>query len=197
MHDLQEQVPFLSLSRQHVAVCTLSSSCSQSSFSLCSSSALLLPHLSAGASLPPVTHTIPLSQLQGQPVALQGSGPPGPTATLHASATQPTTLLRLPATVSLAGQHTATPTIMILKLNRSSSHGNGRPHLTVFHQTRVQLRSGLSWSIGHIYVFFSDEGSGHKRINWTERSEPVRLWVRKMLWTQGCPSVGGASYIVC
>uniref|UniRef100_H3CB68 Serum response factor n=1 Tax=Tetraodon nigroviridis TaxID=99883 RepID=H3CB68_TETNG len=56
-----------------------------------------------GASLPPVTHTIPLSQLQGQPVALQGPVAPGPAATLHASATQPTTLLRLPATVSLAG----------------------------------------------------------------------------------------------
>ncbi|XP_011610988.2 serum response factor isoform X2 [Takifugu rubripes] len=59
--------------------------------------------LMSGASLPPVTHTIPLSQLQGQPVALQGPVAPGATTTLHASATQPTTLLRLPATVSLAG----------------------------------------------------------------------------------------------
>lgn len=64
----------------------------------------ILPHLhlSIGASLPPGTHTIPLSQLQG-PVG------PGSTASLHTPATQPGTLLRLPATVSLAGQNTATP----------------------------------------------------------------------------------------
>ncbi|KAM7420029.1 hypothetical protein PAMA_016899 [Pampus argenteus] len=52
--------------------------------------------LMSGASLPPGTHTIPLSQLQG-PVA------PGPASTLHTPPTQPTTLLRLPATVSLSG----------------------------------------------------------------------------------------------
>ncbi|XP_026179661.1 serum response factor-like isoform X5 [Mastacembelus armatus] len=59
--------------------------------------------LMPGASLPPGTHTIPLSQLQGQPLAIQGPIGPGPAATLHASSTQPTTLLRLPATVSLSG----------------------------------------------------------------------------------------------
>uniref|UniRef100_A0A3Q3IPJ6 Serum response factor n=1 Tax=Monopterus albus TaxID=43700 RepID=A0A3Q3IPJ6_MONAL len=56
-----------------------------------------------GASLPPGTHTIPLSQLQGQPLAIQGPVAPAPAATLHASSTKPTTLLRLPTTVSLAG----------------------------------------------------------------------------------------------
>ncbi|XP_071328373.1 serum response factor-like isoform X1 [Trachinotus anak] len=59
--------------------------------------------LMPGASLPPGTHTIPLSQLQGQPLAIQGPVAPGHAATLHASPTQPTTLLRLPATVSLSG----------------------------------------------------------------------------------------------
>ncbi|XP_044046218.1 serum response factor-like isoform X4 [Siniperca chuatsi] len=59
--------------------------------------------LMSGASLPPGTHTIPLSQLQGQPLAIQGPVAPGPAATLHAPHTQPTTLLRLPATVSLSG----------------------------------------------------------------------------------------------
>lgn len=54
--------------------------------------------LMSGASLPPGTHTIPLSQLQGQPLAIQSSSD-----TLHASPSQPTTLLRLPATVSLSG----------------------------------------------------------------------------------------------
>ncbi|XP_072240068.1 serum response factor-like isoform X2 [Leuresthes tenuis] len=51
--------------------------------------------LMSGASLHPGTHTIPLSQLQGQPVASA--------TTLQAPPTQPTTLLRLPATVSLSG----------------------------------------------------------------------------------------------
>ncbi|XP_061843932.2 serum response factor-like [Nerophis lumbriciformis] len=50
--------------------------------------------LMSGASLPPGTHTIPLSQLQG---------PVGPGVTLHAPPPQPTTLLRLPTTVSLSG----------------------------------------------------------------------------------------------
>ncbi|XP_030598881.1 serum response factor-like isoform X2 [Archocentrus centrarchus] len=59
--------------------------------------------LMSGASLPPGTHTIPLSQLQGQPVAIQGPVAPGPTPTLHAPSTQSATLLRLPATMSLSG----------------------------------------------------------------------------------------------
>ncbi|KAF3688233.1 Serum response factor [Channa argus] len=59
--------------------------------------------LMPGASLPPGTHTIPIRHLQGQPLAIQGSVAPGPAATLHASSTQPTTLLRLPTTMSLSG----------------------------------------------------------------------------------------------
>ncbi|KAM4594873.1 serum response factor-like [Fundulus diaphanus] len=58
--------------------------------------------LMSGAQLPPGTHTIPLSQLQGQPVTIQGPRA-APAATLQAPPTQPTTLLRLPATVSLTG----------------------------------------------------------------------------------------------
>uniref|UniRef100_A0A3P9CEM4 Serum response factor n=1 Tax=Maylandia zebra TaxID=106582 RepID=A0A3P9CEM4_9CICH len=59
--------------------------------------------LMSGGSLPPGAHTIPLSQLQGQSLAIQGPMAPGPTPTLHAPPTQPATLLRLPATVSLSG----------------------------------------------------------------------------------------------
>ncbi|XP_040891861.1 serum response factor-like isoform X2 [Toxotes jaculatrix] len=59
--------------------------------------------LMPGASLPPGTHTIPLSQLQSQPLAIQGPVAPGHAATMHAPPTQPATLLRLPATVSLSG----------------------------------------------------------------------------------------------
>ncbi|XP_034534562.1 serum response factor-like isoform X2 [Notolabrus celidotus] len=65
------------------------------------SAGIMLPGsltLMSGAALPPGTHTIPLSQLQATPLALQGPGPP-----LHANPTQPTTLLRLPTTVSLSG----------------------------------------------------------------------------------------------
>ncbi|XP_038144186.1 serum response factor-like isoform X1 [Cyprinodon tularosa] len=54
--------------------------------------------LMSGAQLAPGAHSIPLSQLQGQPVNLQGPSP-APTATLQA----PTTLLRLPAALSLTG----------------------------------------------------------------------------------------------
>ncbi|XP_061584196.1 serum response factor-like [Cololabis saira] len=57
--------------------------------------------LMSGGSLPPGTHTIPLSQLQGQSVTIQGSA--APSGSLQAPPTQPTTLLRLPATMSLSG----------------------------------------------------------------------------------------------
>ncbi|XP_065816774.1 serum response factor isoform X1 [Labrus bergylta] len=58
------------------------------------SAGIMLPGsltLMSGATLPPGTHTIPLSQLQGS------------MAPLHSSPTQQTTLLRLPTTVSLSG----------------------------------------------------------------------------------------------
>uniref|UniRef100_UPI003AACAC6E serum response factor-like isoform X1 n=1 Tax=Centroberyx gerrardi TaxID=166262 RepID=UPI003AACAC6E len=58
--------------------------------------------LMSGAPLPPGTHTIPLSQLQGQPLAIQGPVGSSP-AGAHAPPPQPATLLRLPATVSLSG----------------------------------------------------------------------------------------------
>ncbi|KAM4603444.1 serum response factor-like isoform 1-T1 [Polymixia lowei] len=62
--------------------------------------------LMSGTPLPPGTHTIPLSQLQGQlqgqPVAIQGPVGSSPAST-HTASPQSTTLLRLPATVSLSG----------------------------------------------------------------------------------------------
>ncbi|XP_056136211.1 serum response factor-like isoform X4 [Lampris incognitus] len=58
--------------------------------------------LMSGTPLPPGTHTIPLSQLQGQPVAIQGSVGSNP-ASAHAPPPQPATLLHLPATLSLSG----------------------------------------------------------------------------------------------
>ncbi|CAJ1052766.1 serum response factor-like [Xyrichtys novacula] len=65
------------------------------------SAGIMLPGsltLMSGAALPPGTHTIPLSQLQAPPLTLQG-----PVAPLHTTPTQPTTLLRLPTTMSLSG----------------------------------------------------------------------------------------------
>ncbi|KAM7009401.1 LOW QUALITY PROTEIN: serum response factor-like [Tautogolabrus adspersus] len=65
------------------------------------SAGIMLPGsltLMSGATLPPGTHTIPLSQLQAPSLALQGQMAP-----LHSSPTQQTTLLRLPTTVSLSG----------------------------------------------------------------------------------------------
>ncbi|XP_029384047.1 serum response factor-like isoform X1 [Echeneis naucrates] len=82
------------------------SPCSSNGTVLKTSASVVLPGgftLMPGTSLPPGTHTIPLSQLQGQPLAIQGPVTPGHTTTLHAPPPQPTTLLRLPATVSLSG----------------------------------------------------------------------------------------------
>ncbi|XP_035492180.2 serum response factor-like isoform X1 [Scophthalmus maximus] len=75
--------------------------------------------LMPGASLPPGTHTIPLSQLQ----TLQGPVAPGHTTTLHAPPTQATTLLRFPATVSLAGGGVSQQlqTVQVQSTNQSSS----------------------------------------------------------------------------
>ncbi|XP_029949745.1 serum response factor-like isoform X2 [Salarias fasciatus] len=91
--------------------CSSSSSSSSSSCTngtvLKTSAGVVLPGgftLMTGAPLPPGTHTIPLSQLQGQPLAIQGPVAPGPANILHTSTAQPTTLLRLPTTVSLPGQ---------------------------------------------------------------------------------------------
>ncbi|KAG7267714.1 hypothetical protein CRUP_031604 [Coryphaenoides rupestris] len=73
-----------------------SSSSSTNGTLLKTSTSVMLPGgftLMSGTSLPHGTHSIPLSQLQGQPLALQGSLGTGPP--------QPATLLRLP--VSLTG----------------------------------------------------------------------------------------------
>lgn len=80
-------------------------------FSLICSSAPSF-HLSTGAQLAPGAHSIPLSQLQGQPVTLQGPSP-APTATLQA----PTTLLRLPAALSLTGQNKLRPLLHLYGVN--------------------------------------------------------------------------------
>ncbi|XP_024123142.1 serum response factor isoform X2 [Oryzias melastigma] len=61
--------------------------------------------LSGGITLMSGTHTIPLSQLQGQAMAIQG--PPAPTAALQAPPVQQATLLRLPTSVSLSGSGAA------------------------------------------------------------------------------------------
>ncbi|XP_026215766.1 serum response factor-like isoform X1 [Anabas testudineus] len=107
-----------------------------------------------GASLPPGTHTIPLSQLQGQPLAIQGPVAPGPTATLHASSTQPTTLLRLPTTVSLSGgvsQQLQTiqvqPSSQQSTTNQSNSDIHGPASSTASLPTSIVSSSSSSSSV--------------------------------------------------
>ncbi|CAN9510012.1 unnamed protein product [Ophioblennius macclurei] len=87
--------------------CSSSSSSCTNGTVLKTSAGVVLPGsfaLMAGPPLPPGTHTIELSQLQGQPLAIQGPVAPGTANILHTSSAQPTTLLRLPTSVSLPGQ---------------------------------------------------------------------------------------------
>ncbi|XP_034534561.1 serum response factor-like isoform X1 [Notolabrus celidotus] len=90
------------------------------------SAGIMLPGsltLMSGAALPPGTHTIPLSQLQATPLALQGPGPP-----LHANPTQPTTLLRLPTTVSLSGGVSQQLQTIQVQPQLASSQSSSDPH---------------------------------------------------------------------
>uniref|UniRef100_UPI0037E8A1FD serum response factor-like isoform X2 n=1 Tax=Semicossyphus pulcher TaxID=241346 RepID=UPI0037E8A1FD len=91
------------------------------------SAGIMLPGsltLMSGAALPPGTHTIPFSQLQAPPLALQG-----PMAPLHAPPTQPTTLLRLPTTVSLSGGVSQQlQTIQVQSQQSTTNHSSSDTH---------------------------------------------------------------------
>ncbi|XP_069386542.1 serum response factor-like isoform X1 [Paralichthys olivaceus] len=112
--------------------------------------------LMPGGSLPPGTHTIPLTQLQGQSLAIQGPVAPGHTATLHAPSTQATTLLHLPAKVSLAStgggvsQQLQTvqvqPSIQQISTNQSSSD----IHNTASSTVSLPVSSSSSSVAGHM-----------------------------------------------
>ncbi|XP_056228306.1 serum response factor-like isoform X1 [Seriola aureovittata] len=115
--------------------------------------------LMPGAPLPPGTHTIPLSQLQGQPLAIQGPVAPGHASTLHAPTTQATTLLRLPATVSLSGggvsQQLQTiqvqPSSQQASTNQNSSDIHNLPSSTANLPTSIVSSSSSSSSVaGHM-----------------------------------------------
>ncbi|XP_042338267.1 serum response factor a [Plectropomus leopardus] len=115
--------------------------------------------LMSGASLAPGTHTIPLSQLQGQPLAIQGPGATSPaaTATLRAPPTPPTTLLRLPATVSLSGGGVSQQlqTIQVqpssqTSTNQSSSDINSPAPSTASLSASIVSSSSSSSVAGHM-----------------------------------------------
>ncbi|XP_069578164.1 serum response factor-like isoform X1 [Brachyistius frenatus] len=96
--------------------------------------------LMSGASLPPGTHTIPLSQLQGQSLAIQGPVAPGSASTLHIPSTQTTTMLRLPATVSLSGGGVSQP-LQTIQVHPSS-------HQTTTNQSSSDIHSSVSSTAG-------------------------------------------------
>ncbi|XP_014865606.1 PREDICTED: serum response factor-like isoform X2 [Poecilia mexicana] len=102
--------------------------------------------LMSGAQLPPGTHTIPLSQLQG----------PAPAATLQAPPTQPATLLRLPATVSLtgAGVSQQLQTIQVQPSSQQTSNHSGsdtcNPASSTAGLSVVSSSSSSSSAAGHM-----------------------------------------------
>ncbi|XP_051802342.1 serum response factor-like isoform X2 [Acanthochromis polyacanthus] len=127
-----------------------SSSSSSNGTVLKTSAGVVLPGgftLMSGASFPPGTHTIPLSQLQG-PTA------PGPTPTLQAPPTQPTTLLRLPATVSLSGPTVSQQlqTIQVQPSSQQTSTNQSSPDIhSPTSSTAVSVVSSSSSSVtGHM-----------------------------------------------
>lgn len=95
--------------------------------------------MAAGAPLPPGTHTIPISQLQGQPVAIQGPMAPGP------SPAQPATLLRLPTTVSLPGGGVSQQ-LQAIQVQASSQQTSGHQSSPDSH-TPTSSTAGLPVSI--------------------------------------------------
>ncbi|XP_054866100.1 serum response factor-like isoform X2 [Amphiprion ocellaris] len=129
---------------------TSSSSSSSNGTVLKTSAGVVLPGgftLMSGASLPSVTHTIPLSQLQG-PAA------PGPAPTLHSPPTQPTKLLRLPATMSLSGPTVSQQlqTIQVQPSSQQTSTNQSSPDIhSPASSTAISIVSSSSSSVaGHM-----------------------------------------------
>ncbi|KAK5598406.1 hypothetical protein CRENBAI_012104 [Crenichthys baileyi] len=133
--------------------------------------------LMSGAQLPPGTHTIPLSQLQGQPVTIQGPTA-APTATLQTPSTQTTTLLRLPATVSLTGPFS----FLLLKRSVTAGKDSQRGAERLKQKEALQQRTGVSQQLQTIQVQPSSQqtsnqsGSGaHSPASSSTASLPVTI----------------------
>ncbi|XP_060922026.1 serum response factor-like isoform X2 [Limanda limanda] len=102
--------------------------------------------LMPGGSLPPGTHTIPLTQLQGQS---------GHTPTLQAPPTQATTLLRLPATVTLAstggGVSQQLHTVQVQHSQQiSTNHSSSDIHSPASSTVSLPVSSSSSSVAGHM-----------------------------------------------
>ncbi|XP_078805504.1 uncharacterized protein LOC105358811 isoform X3 [Oryzias latipes] len=157
--------------------------------------------LMSGASLPPGTHTIPLSQVQGQAMTIQG--PSAPTATLHAPPVQQATLLRLPTSMSLSGsgvpQQLQTiqvqPSSQQVSTNQNSSDvhspasSKGSSHLrSVFF---LLFLSGWSHDVprqSHSYVHHAHLVSGGRQQ--PRRPEPFSCSQPQPVTRPGCGAAG-------
>lgn len=112
------------------------------------SAGIMLPGsltLMSGAALPPGTHTIPLSQLQAPPLTLQG-----PVAPLHTTPTQPTTLLRLPTSVSLSGGVSQQLQTIQVQPQHTSSQSSSDSHDPSCSTAPVVPSSSSSSVTGHM-----------------------------------------------
>ncbi|XP_040041464.2 serum response factor isoform X1 [Gasterosteus aculeatus] len=91
--------------------------------------------LMSGASMPPGTHSIPLSQLQG---------PVGPSsASTLAQQTQPTTLLRLPTTLSLSGGGGVSQQLQTIHIQHSSQQTSTNQNSSDIHSPAFSTAASL------------------------------------------------------
>ncbi|KAM4749734.1 serum response factor-like isoform 1-T1 [Anableps anableps] len=111
--------------------------------------------LMSGAQLSSGTHTIPLNQLQGQPVTVRGPTAP-PAAALPAPPAQPATLLRLPAAVSLTGTGVSQQlqTIQVRPSSQQTSNQSSS-------DTHSPASSAASLPVSIVSSSSSSSGAGH------------------------------------
>ncbi|KAK0132735.1 Serum response factor [Merluccius polli] len=146
--------------------CTSSSSSSTNGTLLKTSTSVMLPGgftLMSGTSLPHGTHTIPLSQLHGQQLALQGPLGTGPTST---GPPQPTTLLRLPVSLTGGGMSQQLQAIQVqpssqhLSTNQSSElHCTASTATIVTSSLPSTVASHMMYPGGHTVMYATPTSS--------------------------------------
>ncbi|XP_059903856.1 serum response factor a isoform X1 [Gadus macrocephalus] len=154
----------------HWQGCTSSSSTTNGTL-LKTSTSVMLPGgftlMSAGTPLPHGTHTIPLSQLQGQlqgqQLALQGPLGTGPTST---GSSQPATLLRLPVSLTGGGMSQQLQTIQVqpggqhLTTNQSSElHCTASTATIVTSSLPSTVASHMMYPGGHTVMYATPTSS--------------------------------------
>ncbi|XP_058497022.1 serum response factor-like isoform X1 [Solea solea] len=109
--------------------------------------------LMPGMSLPPGTHTIPLSQLQTPPLTIQGHA-----STLHAPPTSSTTLLRFPATVSLAGG-AVSQQLQTVQVQTSSKASTNQSGSDIHSHTSSTVAGHMMYPGGHTVMYTAPASS--------------------------------------